>query len=402
MRLRYLIPSCRSVVTGLLAFSILLPCAKATDLLVSSTDNSIKRFDGTTGALLSTFVAPGAGGLSGPGNFIFGPDSNLYVSSNGTGSVKRFNGATGSYIDDFVAPGSGGIADPGGLAFGPDGNLYVGIGAHSSGGGKVARYNGTTGAYIDDFVPNGSGGISYAQDLVFGPDGNLYVCNNGSPSGAILRYSGATGAFINVFAAIGSGDPTSLKFGQDGNLYVSLFYGHSIAKYNGTTGASMGTFVPSGSGGLLWDFQIAFGPDGSLYETERYSGTVKRYNGVTGAYIADFVTGLTGEVLGLQWFPSAAPQCTLTMQLSYANGTLTVGSTMGVQAAATWRAWLVSQSGSKPLWSKAIPVVNPPRSFTFNFAGVAVQGNVEVLSVLSTPGNGVLCSASQRVNTGGN
>src|SRR5260370_34762502 len=80
-----------------------LPCAGAADLLVGNlSDNSIKRFDGITGAFLGNFVAPGAGGLSTPGYFIFGPDGNLYVSSIGNDSVKRYNGTTGAYINDFV------------------------------------------------------------------------------------------------------------------------------------------------------------------------------------------------------------------------------------------------------------------------------------------------------------
>lgn len=120
-------------------------------LLVGNvTDSSIKRYDGTTGAFVGNFVAPGSGGLNLPTYFIFGPDGNLYVSSNRDGSVKRYNGKTGAYIDDFVPAVSGDESLPYGLAFGPDGNLYVSMGA-------VKRYNGATGAYINDFVPFGTG-----------------------------------------------------------------------------------------------------------------------------------------------------------------------------------------------------------------------------------------------------
>jgi len=37
----------------------------------------------------------------------FGPDGNFYIASFDT--VKRFDGATGAFIDDFVAAGSGGL-----------------------------------------------------------------------------------------------------------------------------------------------------------------------------------------------------------------------------------------------------------------------------------------------------
>ncbi|MGA2184574.1 MAG: NHL repeat-containing protein, partial [Bryobacteraceae bacterium] len=281
-----------------------LATAPSALLVEDFTDYSIKRYDGKTGAFVDVFVAPGAGGLSGPTHPTFGPDGNLYAGSIYTHSVKRYNGATGAYIDDFLPPGSGGGISPYDVTFGPDGNLYVASGwDYSPGSGHVKRFNGTTGAYIDDFVPSGSGGLDYAQGLVFGPDGNLYVADNSAS--AILRYDGTTGAFIGVFAPV-SGDPTSLNFGPDGNLYVSLFYGHVIERYNGATGADMGAFVPAGSGGLDWDYGIAFGPDGNLYETERYAHSVKRFDGSTGAYIGDFVSsgsGGLGEALYLLWAP---------------------------------------------------------------------------------------------------
>jgi outer membrane protein assembly factor BamB len=94
---------------------------------------------------------------------VFGPDGNLYVTSFGTGQVLRYNGTTGALLGTFVAAGSGGLSLPRGLAFGPDGNLYVG----SFGSGDVLRYNGATGAFIDDFVPSTSGGLGGPTFLAF-------------------------------------------------------------------------------------------------------------------------------------------------------------------------------------------------------------------------------------------
>ncbi|MGA3023791.1 MAG: choice-of-anchor D domain-containing protein [Bryobacteraceae bacterium] len=295
-----------------------LATAPSALLVEDYTDYSIKRYDGNTGAFIDVFVAPGAGGLSGPTHPTFGPDGNLYVGSIYTHSVKRYNGTTGAYIDDFLPPGSGGGISPYDVTFGPDGNLYVASGwDNSPGSGHVKRFNGTTGAYIDDFVPSGSGGLDYAQGLVFGPDGNLYVADNSAS--AILRYDGTTGAFIGVFAPANGGDPTSLTFGPDGNLYVSMWNAHQVERYNGATGADMGAFVPTGSGDLDWDYAIAFGPDGNLYETERYSHSVKSFDGNTGAYIGDFVSsgsGGLGEALWILWAPgpgTAAPPASQTI-----------------------------------------------------------------------------------------
>src|SRR2546425_192547 len=53
-----------------------------TDLLVASYNNdSILRYDGTTGNFVSAFVSSGSGGLSRPQGITYGPDGNLYVSS---------------------------------------------------------------------------------------------------------------------------------------------------------------------------------------------------------------------------------------------------------------------------------------------------------------------------------
>ena len=94
---------------------------------------------------------------------MFGPDGNLYVTSFGTNQVLRYNGTTGALLGTFVAAGSGGLSLPRGLTFGPDGNLYVG----SFGSGDVLRYNGATGAFIDDFVPSGRGGLGGPTFLAF-------------------------------------------------------------------------------------------------------------------------------------------------------------------------------------------------------------------------------------------
>ncbi len=275
--------------------------ANAQSLLVGNlTDNSIKQYDGTTGAYLGNFVAPGSGGLNLPTYFIFGLDGNLYVSNNRDGSVKRYNGKTGAYIDDFVRAVRGDEDLPYGLAFGPDGNLYVSMGA-------VKRYNGATGAYINDFVPfgTGAGALLGPSGLVFGPDGNLYVADTGIEG--VPRYDGGTGTFLGDFVTPHSGgleSPVTLKFGPDGNLYVCAFYGHAIKRYDGRTGAYLGDFVPAGTGGLFWPDDLAFGPDGNLYTTERYSASIKRFSGATGAYIDDFVPSGSGglsEIFGLLW-----------------------------------------------------------------------------------------------------
>jgi hypothetical protein len=56
----------------------------------------------------SAFVAAGSGGLSLPKDVVQGPDGNVYVASANTNSILRYNGSTGALLGTFVAAGSGG------------------------------------------------------------------------------------------------------------------------------------------------------------------------------------------------------------------------------------------------------------------------------------------------------
>lgn len=288
------------------------------DLFVTSyTTNSVKRYDGMTGAFIGDFVTSGSGGISGPTRLTFGPDGNLYLSGDGSKNILKYDGTTGAFISVFVPSGSGGMGTPWGTTFGSDGHFYVVNAAAASvhptdgvfkfdgttgaflgqfasvfppspgptgkpfdlafmpvGGDllvtvdnfddRIARFNGTTGASLGNFVPHKSGGLDNPTGSTYGPDGNLYVTSNSlnnAPPGAILKYNGTTGAFIGVFVPIGSGgmqSPWSSTFGPDGNLYVADPSTNQVLRYNGTTGAFINAFVPPGGGGLGLGFGLAF------------------------------------------------------------------------------------------------------------------------------------------------
>jgi hypothetical protein len=130
---------------------------------------------------------------------VIGPDGNLYVMSADDDSVMRFDGTTGTPLPAprksgavFVDPGTL-LYAYGELAFGPDGDLYV----SNFGGNDVLRIDSQTGKSLGEFVPAGDHGLNGAHGLVFGPDGNLYVVSQGTNS--VLRYNGLTGTFIDVF-----------------------------------------------------------------------------------------------------------------------------------------------------------------------------------------------------------
>jgi hypothetical protein len=250
---------------------------------------------------LGAFVPSQGSTLSNARGIEFGPDGNVYVTSEFPGYVNRYDHVTGRLLGVFASnPLLDGAKD---LAFGPDGNLYV----TNDVSNDVLRFNGTTGAFIGVFVTSGSGGLSNARALTFGPDGNLYVTSANTNS--VLRFDGVTGAFKDAFVPAGSGglvDPTALDFGPDGNLYVAsgghTVTNNSILRYNGSTGAFLGTFVSAGSGGLTLApvAGVVFGPDltqdgtPELYVSNAGGNNVLVFDGHSGAFLKAYVASSLG------------------------------------------------------------------------------------------------------------
>src|SRR5579884_392757 len=89
---------------------------------------AVLKFEGPSGpnpgASLGTFIAGGYGGLANPTAVLFGPNGDLYVSScvargpglfkadAGTSVVLRYDGTTGAFLSTFVTPDSGGLRFP--------------------------------------------------------------------------------------------------------------------------------------------------------------------------------------------------------------------------------------------------------------------------------------------------
>ena len=246
-------------------------------------DNRVLRFDGITGAFLGAFVARGDGGMQGPAGLSFGPDGSLYVSDRGNNRILRFNGITGAFDKALDI-----INDPYGIVFGPDVNgdgrpeLY----AASINTDSIVRYDGVTGEYLDTLVTPRSGGLRAPKDLRFGPDGNLYVSSSGNNQ--VLKYNSMTGAFLGV-AASGGGlaNPEGLAFDSLGRLYVASRTTSSVLRYNPTTGAFIDAFVAPGAGGLVEPRGLNFAADGSLEIASYGTNKVLRYDS-SGAYVGVF------------------------------------------------------------------------------------------------------------------
>jgi hypothetical protein len=153
----------------------------------------VVKFNGSTGAFIGVFIAPGVGAASGG---VFGSDGDLYEAGGASAGVRRYNGSTGAFISQFIP--SNGVRADGGGAFGPDGNWYVGYYNNGNPVDFIARYNGQTGSFIDTFVPPGV--IGEIAGFVFSGTGPNCLASSRLVSGCITVFpsQSANSGPINV------------------------------------------------------------------------------------------------------------------------------------------------------------------------------------------------------------
>jgi WD40 repeat protein len=165
--------------------------------------------------------------------------------------------------------------------FGRTGDLYVGNVERKN----VLQYDGRTGEYIGQFVKTESGNLDYVQDLTWGPNGNLFVADYDSRTrtGDILEYDGKTGEFIRAlisganYQEDGQGFPKSTAFGGPrGNLYLLEAPAgcdqDSVREYDATTGEFVGTLIERLlDWGISGPHSLRFGPNGNLFVSQQSS-----------------------------------------------------------------------------------------------------------------------------------
>ena len=80
---------------------------------------------------------------------------------------------------------------------------------------------------------------------------------------------------------------------------------------------------------------------------------------------------------------TVVPLCTLDIELTYADGTLTMDFEIGTLEPATWGIWLLAVGQVIPLWSTPIPVVDPSATFDIPIPFPSI-GKIGVLTAMFT------------------
>ena len=305
----------------------------------------------TTAGEVATYPVPTPN--SEPYFIAAGADGALWFTEYGVNQIGRIT--TAGVVTEYPLPA--GNSNPTAIVAGPDGALWY-IYSYQYAIGRIT----TSGSVTIYTVPFSTGG---PVSIAVGPDGALWF-----PTDLTLGLIGriTTAGVLSQFSAPHM-SPNSITAGPDGALWVTD-YGSRIGRM---TTSGVFTEYPAAVDGI--PNGIVAGPDGDLWFTEQ------------------FTNQQTGNI-------SRALACGLGLNPSYAAGTLTMNFDVGVMQRATWSAWLVTSSGETELWSKKIPAIHPPHPFSFQ-RKVSAQGNVGLLSALSTDSGSFLCTDFQIVSTGG-
>jgi len=224
-----------------------------------------------------------------------------------TDNTVKVAAPNGDFLGNLVSSGSGGLNGTDGLAIGADQNLYVGTVL----GKNILRYEGKTGQFIDQFIAPGTGadsnnigGLDNVTEIKFGPDGNLYVSNfvsfdgfnpenrepilNFNQSDNILVFS-PSGEYVKTlnFPKSGPAIPLGLEFVGD-DLLVSSRQHNVVYRFDTDTGA-VSEFISGTNAPLNGPSGLVAAPDGNLYVSSLDSQQIQRYNQTTGEFIDIFV-----------------------------------------------------------------------------------------------------------------
>jgi sugar lactone lactonase YvrE len=294
-----------SIILLVLTMGLAVTTAVAQDSLYIGDrgDNTVKRFDATSGVSQGAFVNRSRGVLKGPAGLVFDSGGNLIVSdhnddTSSRGDILQF-GPDGKLLKRIVRNSdSNAPASPGGMVLSNNALFVADLRADTdseeskhAAPGRVLKYT-TGGQLLAVGSPSIHSDVFHPRAVVIGPDGLLYVSS--SPNlktgwgGEVYRFNTDL-QFMDIFISSNGGrtcdcanelnSPEGLVFGSDGNLYITSFRADAndsdkVVVFQGPNSAVPSAYVgridldsatPGRQGPRAFAQALLFGPSGSLF-----------------------------------------------------------------------------------------------------------------------------------------
>ena len=124
-------------------------------------------------------------------------------------------------------------------------------------------------------------------------------------------------------------------------------------------------------------------------------------DGTARTFDLQFVDAESGGVIDSIPVTLSTSSCPLDLTLTLNRTTLEMDFEVGTTVPATWNVWISIQT-LRPfrLWSSVLPPIDPPIAIPVPLPGFPQLGSIGILTTLTTPGEGIICSDWETVDTG--
>ena len=232
-----------------------------TRIASASDDGTVRVWDATTGACLSTLE----GHFGGVRSAAWSPDGKRIASAGEDGTVRVWDATTGACVSTFEG-NSWGVTS---VAWSPDGTRIASAREDET----VRVWDATTGACESTLEGHGE----YVASAAWSPDGKRIA--SASNDNTVRVWDATTGACVSTLEGH-SRDVTSAAWSPDGTRIASTSEDNTMRVWDATTGACESTLENEGHS--YWLRSAAWSPDGKRIAsvTEK---TVRVWDATTGA-----------------------------------------------------------------------------------------------------------------------
>ena len=238
-------------------------------------DNSITKYDYTTGAYLGVFtIYP----MARPLGMTADSNGNVYIADITSNTIEKFN-VNGTHLATFTSPN---LSDNEGMVV-SNGFLY----SASYNTGTITKFS-LTGTDLGVFATIDSSGL---QGVVADPVGNLYVSDyNGASHGHTIQKVASDGT-VSQFANMGGEPPIGLAIDSSGNIYASdPIYGLVVHKFS-SSGVDLGDIITGTAA-----YYVTTDTKDVLFAPLIWSNAIEMYSGIGTDLGAFTTTGLNTPV----------------------------------------------------------------------------------------------------------